>query len=156
MKTRTQFVAFNAVVTALYVALTMALAPISYGVIQLRVAEAMTILPALYPFTTWGLFLGCAISNSISLFGIYDVVFGSIITLVAGFLTSKINNKWLAPIPPIVLNAFGLPLIWLLTGGETVYWINVLSIFVSQTLVLYAFGVPLYILCQKSVSPLLK
>lgn len=152
MNNTTKIICFNAVIAALYIALTMALAPISYGVIQLRVAESLTILPAVLPFSVIGLFIGCAISNSISMFGIYDVIFGSLITLLAGFLTSKLKNKWLAPLPPIVLNAFGLPLIWYLIGSETVYWINVLSIFVSQTIILYLLGVPLLILIKKTVA----
>ncbi|MDD4832201.1 MAG: QueT transporter family protein [Clostridia bacterium] len=152
MNNTTKIICFNAVIAALYIALTMALAPISYGAIQLRVAESLTILPAVLPFSVLGLFIGCAISNSISMFGIYDVIFGSLITLLAGFLTSKLKNKWLAPLPPIVLNAFGLPLIWYLIGSETVYWINVFSIFVSQTIILYLLGVPLLILIKKTVA----
>ena len=152
MNNTTKIICFNAVIAALYIALTMALAPISYGVIQLRVAESLTILPAVLPFSVIGLFIGCAISNSISLFGIYDVIFGSLITLLAGLLTSKLKNKWLAPLPPIVLNAFGLPLIWYLIGSETVYWVNVFSIFVSQTIILYLLGVPLLVLIKKTVA----
>jgi len=152
MNNTTKIICFNAVIAALYIALTMALAPISYGVIQLRVAESLTILPAVLPFSVIGLFIGCAISNSISLFGIYDVIFGSLITLLAGLLTSKLKNKWLAPLPPIVLNAFGLPLIWYLIGSETVYWVNVFSIFVSQTVILYLLGVPLLVLIKKTVA----
>jgi len=152
MNNTTKIICFNAVIAALYIALTMALAPISYGAIQLRVAESLTILPAVLPFSVIGLFIGCAISNSISLFGIYDVIFGSLITLLAGLLTSKLKNKWLAPLPPIVLNAFGLPLIWYLIGSETVYWVNVFSIFVSQTIILYLLGVPLLVLIKKTVA----
>ena len=152
MNNTTKIICFNAVIAALYIALTMALAPISYGAIQLRVAESLTILPAVLPFSVFGLFIGCAISNSISMFGIYDVIFGSLITLLAGFLTSKLKNKWLAPLPPIILNAFGLPLIWYLIGSETVYWVNVFSIFVSQTIILYLLGVPLLILIKKTVA----
>ncbi len=154
-KNYTKIICINAVISALYIALTMFLAPISYGVIQLRVAESFTILPALMPYTMWGLFIGCAVSNIVSVFGIVDVIVGSLITLVASFLTSKIKNMWLAPLPPIFLNAFFLPLMWYLTGAEAVYWINVLSIFVSQTLVLYIIGIPLYIITQKRILPLL-
>ncbi|HPG92861.1 MAG TPA: QueT transporter family protein [Clostridia bacterium] len=151
MNNTTKIICFNAVIAALYIALTMTLAPISYGVIQLRVAESLTILPAALPFSVFGLFIGCAVSNTISMFGIYDVIFGSLITLIAGLLTAKIKNMWLAPLPPIFLNAFGLPLIWYLIGSEAVYWINVLSIFISQTIVLYLIGVPLMVLMKKTV-----
>lgn len=153
MKNSTKILCFNAIIAALYIALTMLLAPISYGAVQLRIAEALTILPAIMPFSAWGLFVGCAVSNTISMFGIYDVVFGSLLTLAAGLITTKIKNPWLAPLPAILLNAFGLPLIWYLMGTEALYWANVLSIFISQTLVLYALGVPLLFLMQKTVMP---
>ena len=146
----------NAVIAGLYAALTLLLAPISFGPVQLRIAEAFTILPALMPFTMWGVAAGCLIGNIFyPVMGIYDVVFGTAITLAAAFITSKIKNMWLAPLPPILLNAFFLPLIWYLTAGATVYWLNVLTVFIGQTLALYAAGIPLYVIMKKSVFPLL-
>ena len=66
-----------AVTGAAYAALTMLLAPISYGAIQCRVSEVLCILPFFIPCTAWGLFAGCAIANLLSAAGIFDVVFGS-------------------------------------------------------------------------------
>ena len=65
MKTdaRTQRLAAAAVVGAAYAALTMALAPISYGTVQFRISEVLCILPYFMPFTSWGLFAGCLIAN---------------------------------------------------------------------------------------------
>ena len=80
---------FAAVVGALYAALTIALAPISYGPLQFRVSEVLCILPFFFPFTAWGLFVGCALAN---LFGsglLPDIVFGSLATLLAALCTSK-------------------------------------------------------------------
>ena len=66
-----------AVVGALYAALTMLLAPISYGNLQFRISEALCVLPVFFPYTSVGLFLGCALANTISAAGMLDVVFGS-------------------------------------------------------------------------------
>ena len=75
------------IIAALYAALTIALAPISYGPIQLRVSEALTILPYLTPAAIPGLFIGCLVANILGGLGIYDVVGGSLCTLLAAFLT---------------------------------------------------------------------
>ena len=66
----TRQLAAAAVVGAAYAALTMALAPISYGPIQMRVSEVLCVLPYFMPVTTWGLFIGCALANIISAAGI--------------------------------------------------------------------------------------
>ena len=73
--------AYAAVIGAAYAALTMALAPISYGPIQMRVSEVLCVLPFFFPSATWGLFIGCMIANLISAAGVWDVVFGSLATL---------------------------------------------------------------------------
>lgn len=153
MNNATKILSFNAIIAALYTAFTMLLSPISYGVIQLRFAESLAILPFALPFTVWGIFIGCALSNLISPFGIFDMILGSLVTLTAGLMTSKIKNIFLAPLPPILLNALGLPLVWFLSGAQDIYWFNVLSIFVSQSLVLYGLGIPLALFVGKVVTP---
>jgi len=70
-----------ALIAAVYAALTVATAAFSYGNIQLRIAEALCVLPALFPFATWGLFLGCVLANLVSPSGLLDVIFGSLATL---------------------------------------------------------------------------
>ena len=81
MKFPVRKIAFSAVVAAVYAALTMLLAPISYGVLQFRISEVLCILPFFFPSTVWGLFIGCAISNILSTYGLLDVVMGSAATL---------------------------------------------------------------------------
>lgn len=56
----------------------------------------------------------------------------------------------------MLINSFGLPLVWLLLGGETVYWINVLWMLLGQTVVLYAVGVPVYYLAKRNLSALIQ
>ena len=143
----------NAVISALYFLLNLLLEPISYGPVQLRVAEALTLLPLIFPEAYVGLAVGCAISNIISLFGVLDIIFGSLITLVAGYLTSKIRNIWIAPLPPILLNAIFLPLVWILAGSQDMYILQVLYLTISQSIVLYLLGVPMIRYLDKALPP---
>ena len=95
-----------AVIGALYVVLTMCIAPfgVAYGAIQFRVSEAMCVLPYYFPEAKWGLFIGCLIANILSPFGLPDVIFGSLATLLAALTTAKMPHKWLAPLPPVLFN----------------------------------------------------
>ncbi len=153
----TKFIAVNAVVASIYVVLTMPFGTATTGLIQLRPAEALTILPALCPYTMVGLAIGCGISNIVSMFGVYDVVLGSLVTLLAGYLTSTrlFRNKWLAPLPPIILNALILPLIWMISDSSVGYIFSMCSLLVSQTIVIYGLGIPLYLITQKKLLPML-
>ncbi len=153
----TKFIAVNAVVASIYVVLTMPFGVITTGIFQFRPAEALAILPALCPYTIVGLAIGCGISNMVSMFGIYDIVLGSAVTLLAGYLTSTklFRNKWLAPLPPILLNALLLPLIWLISDSSVGYLLCMCSLLVSQTVVIYGLGIPLYVVTQKRLMPML-
>lgn len=84
---------YPALAGAVYAALTMVLAPISYGGVQLRVSEVLCMLPFFLPETAVGLFLGCALANTISAAGLLDIVFGSLATLLAGLLTAAAGRR---------------------------------------------------------------
>ncbi len=160
MKHSAKYIAVNACVAALYVATTMPLTTIATNpYIQFRPGEALTVLPAVMPYCVPGLVVGCAISNIVSAFGIFDIVLGSLVTLVAALLTAFVfRNIWLAPLPPILLNAIALPLIWLLGGGESgivSYLLQAGGLVVSQSVVCYGLGVPLTFAVRKKVLPLL-
>ena len=99
MHITTRKLAAAAVTGAAYAALTMLLAPISYGAIQCRVSEVLCILPFFIPCTAWGLFAGCAIANLLSAAGIFDVVFGSLATLLAALCTVHKLRENLPAIP---------------------------------------------------------
>lgn len=103
MKTKNLVIA--AMVGALYVTLTMAGAQWAFGPIQCRFSEALTVLPFFFPGTAWGLFVGCLLANILGGVGLIDIVFGSLATLAAALLTSKIKNKFLAPLPAVLINA---------------------------------------------------
>ena len=102
----------GAAIAAIYVVLTMVFAPISFGAMQVRIAEALTIMPLFTPMAVPGLFLGCLLANLLGGAVVLDVVFGSIATLIGaagGWLLRK--NRWLVPIPAIVANTVIVPLV---------------------------------------------
>jgi len=103
----------GAVIAAMYVALTYVFAPISFREIQVRIAEALTILPVFTPAAIPGLLIGCLIGNIIGGALIPDVIFGSLATLIGAIFTRMLRKKpiWLAPIPPIVSNTIIVPLV---------------------------------------------
>lgn len=113
-----------AVVAALYAALTLALPGPSYGYVQLRVAEALTVLPFLFPAAAPGLMVGCLAANLLSPYGAADVVCGTAATALAAFLTMKMPNKWLAPLPPVLCNGIlvGGMLAWYGAGFGPGFW----------------------------------
>ena len=92
MRSEVRGIALAAVCGAAYAVLTMLLAPISYGAIQFRLSEALCVLPYFIPGTAWGLFLGCIAANLMT-GNIFDVVFGSLATLLAGLCTARIGKK---------------------------------------------------------------
>lgn len=104
----TKFLVQAAVIGAIYAALTIAFAPISFGhnIFQFRISEALTILPIFTTAAIPGLFIGCIVANIIGGFGILDIVFGSLATLLAALCSYWLRkHKLLVPLPPIVFNA---------------------------------------------------
>lgn len=107
----TLFMVQAAAIAAVYVVLTTVFAAFSFGEVQVRISEALTILPVFTPAAIPGLFVGCLISNFLGGAILLDVIFGSIATLIGAVFTWKLrnNSKWLAPLPPIVANAIIVP-----------------------------------------------
>ena len=102
----------GAVIAALYVALTLIFAPISFGPVQVRIAEALCILPMFTPAAIPGLFIGCLIANLIGGGIILDVIFGSLATLIGAVLGYMLRkNRWLVPIPAVLANALIVPFV---------------------------------------------
>ena len=98
----TRSLCMSAVIAALYAALTLLLAPISYGNLQCRVSEALTILPVLFPEAIPGLTVGCLLANLLGSATPWDVIFGTLATLIAALLTyatrSALWTKWKLPV----------------------------------------------------------
>ena len=99
----TRSLCISAIIAALYAALTLLLAPISYGNLQCRVSEALTLLPVLLPEAVPGLTVGCLLANLIGSSTPWDVIFGTLATLIAALLTRKTRKVlWTGLQLPIV------------------------------------------------------
>lgn len=163
MNITTRRIARAGIIAALYMAVTYALAPYAYGPLQIRPAEALCILPIFFIEAIPGLFVGCALANLLSGYGVYDIVFGSLITLIAATLTFLIGKAFkqnivsalLGGIPPVVLNAVGIPLVIILVSeGESMvsYWLYFGQFMLTQSVWIYALGIPLYFLIKKLID----
>ena len=110
---RLLFMAQAAMIAAIYVALTYVFAPISFSEVQIRISEALTILPVFTPAAIPGLFIGCLIGNTLGGALIPDIIFGSLATLTGAFFTWKLRREspFLAPVPPIVANMLVVPFV---------------------------------------------
>ena len=107
-----KYITQGAVIAALYVVLVQVFNYWSFGPIQFRIAEALTILPYFTPAAIPGLFLGCIIANLLGGAIIWDIVFGSIATLIGAVGTYLLRKyKWAAPIPPILANTIIVPFV---------------------------------------------
>ncbi|MGI5976181.1 MAG: QueT transporter family protein [Candidatus Limivicinus sp.] len=111
MKNKVHLITAAAIIGAAYAVLTIALAPISYGAVQFRLAEALCIMPFFIPGTSWGLFVGCIAANLLT-GNIFDVIFGSLATLGAALCTALIGRRGqnlahciLVCLMPVIFNA---------------------------------------------------
>ena len=94
-----------ALIAALYAALTLLLAPISYGEIQIRIAEALTVLPIALPESIPALAVGCLLANILGGCTVLDIVFGTLATLLAGLCTRALRDRFaLAAAMPVLFN----------------------------------------------------
>lgn len=94
-----------AIIAAVYAGITIAVAPLSYAVMQIRISEAMTILPVFTPLAIPGLFIGCLIANLLSPVGMIDVIVGSLATLIGAAGTYALRkHRFLAMFCPVIAN----------------------------------------------------
>ncbi len=104
----------NAIIAAVYAALTIALAPISYGPIQVRLSEFMTLAAFYNQRYVPGLTIGCLLANLYSPFGIIDMVIGTFATFIAVYTMRWAPNIYVAALFPVISNG-------LLIGAELAY-----------------------------------
>lgn len=158
---RINYIIYSALIAATYVGLTFLsnVFGLAYGPIQLRISEALTVLPVFTTAAIPGLTIGCFIAN-IASFNVLDIVFGSFATLIAAFLTYLLkdvkfkNIPFLAFLPPIIVNAFVIGLeiaIFFLPEGFHVlgFLISALEVGIGQAVVCYGLGIPLYLTVYK-------
>lgn len=120
---------------------------LTFGPIQCRIAEALTVLPFLFPATAPGLAIGCLITNLLSPYGPIDVIFGTLATAIAAWLTAKMPRWYLAALPPIIVNAIILPPMWAwaeVGAVNTAFWtacgFNAVTFIVGEALACYVLG----------------
>jgi uncharacterized membrane protein len=142
-----RIVARVGLLAAVYLVLTV-LPPFSsfaYGPVQVRVSEALMVLPALTPLAVPALFLGCLAANLAGGLGLVDLVFGSLATLLAAIVVSRLGRRpWLVPLPTILVNALVvgtyLPVI---LGLDIPLWLSWLYIAAGEAVATYLVGLPL-------------
>ena len=137
-KLQTQHLTRAAAVGAAYAVLSLfsSVFSLTFGVVQCRFSEALCVLPFFFPETVWGLFAGCLITNLLSPYGLLDLIVGSLATLIAALLTARCRKKWLAPLPPVVLNT-------LLVGAVIAYeetGLNGLTVGAGEAIACYGLG----------------
>ena len=129
---KTTKIVTGAVIAALYTALCLALPALSYGTVQVRFSEALTLLPVLLPGGLMGVTLGCFLTNLVGVFlgtnilGALDVLFGTLATLLAALCTRALANvrvgrgRWAvaSALPPVIFNGLiiGAELCWCIMG----------------------------------------
>ncbi|NLY67438.1 MAG: QueT transporter family protein [Tissierellia bacterium] len=142
----TKFLTKASLIAAIYIILVLIQIPmgsLAFGPVQLRLAEGLTLLPFIETAAIPGLFIGCLISNiilsSYSSFGLVDIIGGSLVTLIAAYLTSKMPNKLMAALPPIILNGL-IVSIWVSYFTKVPYLFTVLGIAAGEIASIVIFG----------------
>ena len=148
----------GALIAALYVVMTMLATALglSSGAIQLRFSEALCILPIFFPEAIPGLFVGCFIANLLSGCVIWDIIFGSIATLIGALGARFLRNvaekhKWLCTLPTIIANMLIVPPVLILAYGvPESYLFLLLTVGIGEIISAGVFGSALYYLLKKT------
>lgn len=161
----TRQMATAGIIAAVYAALTLLLPIPQYGGIQFRVAEAMTVLPFFFPEAIPGLAVGCFLANLLGSPFVLDWVFGTLATLLAALWTSRLKNRYLAPVPPVVCNAVivGAEIAWFSVQDGAAFWLafglNFVTVGLGEAGVCFVLGLPLLhwvsqnkALCRRAVK----
>ena len=159
-KKSTAYITQAAVIAAMYAVLTYFLQPVSFSGGQLRVSEALTLLPVLTPAAIPALAVGCFISNLASPLGVIDIISGTAATLLAAILTRAARNIRIKKLPvlsavfPVVLNGIsvGLSIAIVNSGGFTpaIFAVNALSVAAGEAAVCFIMGLPFCRLLEKT------
>ena len=144
--TKLVFICQAAVIAALYVVLTYVFSAFASGVIQVRVSEALTILPAFTPAAIPGLVIGCLLSNTLTGCVLLDIIFGSVATLIGALGSYALRrHTWLVPIPPIVSNMIIVPFVLRFAYGATdAFPFMIATVGAGEIISCYLLGMILY------------
>ena len=160
---KTRLISYSAIIAAMYIILTFvsSIFGLSSGAIQIRLGEALTILPYFTPYAIYGLFAGCIISNIVTGCMLWDIVFGSLATLIGAVITylcSKIKSpkaKWLTPIGPIVSNTVIIPIVLSKVYGlDDAMWFLCLTVGIGEILSCGVLGMLFFHSMQKHKNKL--
>jgi len=157
---RTRRLALAAAIAALYTAMTLAVAPISSGLIQCRISEALCVLPWFFPSAVPGLTLGCLLSNLLTGAPLPDIIFGTCATYFAAKLTCSLHewgsSKFLAPFPPVIFNAVIVGALLVQVYGVGIpYVLAALYVGIGESIACYGIGLPLLIFVEKRYEQLI-
>ncbi len=143
----------GALIAAIYAVLCLLFAPLSFGSVQVRVSEALTLLPILFPEAIPGLTLGCLISNLLCGAGVTDIIFGTLATLLSALCTYALRKSpvWLAAAPSVLFNALIVGFVLSLTSSLA-FPISALLIAAGQLIAVYAVGLPLFRLLRSRLE----
>ena len=141
----------GAVIAALYAvaALVSSLLGLGFGPVQLRLSEALCLLPLVCPPAVAGLTAGCFLANLLSPFGLPDLVFGTLATFLAASLTRRCRSEWLAPLAPVLCNALFVGAVLaaeeagITAAALPLFFYHFLSIGIGEALAVCLLGLPL-------------
>ena len=155
----TRRLALAGLIAALYAAATLILPIPQYMGVQFRVAEALTVLPFLFPEAIPGLAVGCFLANLLGSPIMLDWIFGTLATLLAALWTRRMPNLYLAALPPVVCNAaiVGAEIAWFtVQSGEGTFWpaygLSALTVGLGELAACYLLGVPLAKMLGKTLG----
>ena len=141
-----------AMIAAIYVVLTYFINAfgLANGAIQVRISEALTILPYFTPAAIPGVFIGCLMSNLLAGGALLDIIFGSLATLTAAVFTYLLRRfKWLAPVPPIVCNTLIIPFVIKYAYGIGPIWLSFFTVCAGEIISAGVLGMLLLFTLQK-------
>ena len=153
---KTRQLTLGAMIAAAYVVLTLLINSfgLANGVIQVRVSEALTILPYFTPAAIPGLFVGCIVANTLTGCALWDIVLGSLATLLGAVGTYLLRKyKWLAPLPPILANTIIVPFVLsYVYNFEGSIWYFMVTVGIGEVISCGIFGMILLLALEKSVG----
>lgn len=151
--TKASLIAAIYLVLILLQALPFPVANLTFGPVQFRIAEGLTLLPMVESAAVPGLFIGVLLANFIlapySGFGLVDIIGGSLVTLLAAYITSKAKNRYAAMAPPILLNGF-IVSIWVSYFTKIPYVYTVLGITAGELVSVVLFGTIILYVYEKA------
>lgn len=138
---KTKDIAINALIASLYIALTLPFVSFSFGPIQFRISEALLLLLIIDKKFSPGIIVGCLIVNMFSPLGLYDVIFGTLATMITCYAMAKTDNMVLKLLYPAIFNGIivGLELTILFTN--TPFIINLLTVALGEIVVVFIPGI---------------